>query len=173
MKSPRQINRQELIELLVKCWMTHDGLWFYHCLQEFGIEKTNKINKAALKSLAPIETGRIKRALGIAKAQLETFEEFKHFFEGACALLMADFMNINVSFPQKNVLHWEFEPQKCFAYKGIQNMGVIGEYDCGVIFRIECWIDSLGIKYRVTPPTRKCSMLVDGTCSGDFRFDLK
>jgi hypothetical protein len=172
-KSPHQIKRQALIELLVKCWMTHDGMWFYHCLQEFGIEKTNKINKAAIKSLAPIETGRIRRALGIEKGQIETFEEFKHFFKGASALFMAGFMNISVSFPKKNVLHWEFEPQKCFAYKGMQNLGVIAEYDCGVIFRVECWIDSLGITYTVTPQTKKCAMLVDGSCSGDFRLDLK
>lgn len=173
MKQLHQINRQELIELLIKCWMTHDGMWFYHCLQEFGIEKTNKINKAAIRSLAPIEVSRLMGALRIKKGQIETFEEFRRFFDGASALFMANFMNISVTFPEKNVLHWEFEPQQCFAYRGMKHMGVIDAYDCGVIYRVECWIDSLGIKYQVNPRTKKCSMLSDGTCSGDFRLDLK
>ena len=41
----------ELKELLIKGWMTHDGMWFYHCLQECGIEKTNRINKAAIRAM--------------------------------------------------------------------------------------------------------------------------
>jgi|WetSurMetagenome_2_1015567.scaffolds.fasta_scaffold106307_2 hypothetical protein len=28
-----------LKKLLIKCRMTHDAMWFYHCLQECGIEK--------------------------------------------------------------------------------------------------------------------------------------
>ncbi|MEJ2101299.1 MAG: DUF6125 family protein [Desulfobacterales bacterium] len=173
MKPLRQIKTEEQIELLKKCWMTHDGMWFYHCLQELGIEKTNMLNKAAIKSLAPIETGRMIRAMGIEGKHIQTFAEFKNFFENAAALFIGDFMNIRMSFPAKNVLHWEFEPQNCFAYKGMQRLGVIAQYECGVIYRVECWIDSLGIKYSVNPQTKKCSMLVDGTCSGDFRFDLK
>ena len=55
----------ELKELLIKSWMTHDGMWFYHCLKECGIEKTNKINKAASKSLGTIEIKRFKKAFNI------------------------------------------------------------------------------------------------------------
>jgi hypothetical protein len=42
----------QLKELLNKGWMTHDAMWFYNCLQEVGIEKTNKINRAAVKMMA-------------------------------------------------------------------------------------------------------------------------
>ncbi|MBW1847517.1 MAG: hypothetical protein JRJ27_10315, partial [Deltaproteobacteria bacterium] len=51
--------KKELIELLNKNWMTHDGMWFYHCLQEMGIEKANKLNKLAISALAPIEIKRL------------------------------------------------------------------------------------------------------------------
>ena len=173
MKTTNQLNKEELIELLNKCWMTHDGMWFYHCLQEFGIAKANALNRAAIRSLAPIETRRIKRALGIEKEKINTFEEFKYFFKGAAELFIANFMNISISFPDKNVLHWEFEPRKCFAYKGMQTMGVIAEYECGVIYRVECWIASLAIKYRVQPQIKKCPMLADGCCSGEIRLYLK
>lgn len=48
--------------------MTHDGMWFFHCLQEFGIEVTNKINKSAILSLSSIEIRRIRSILGFKKA---------------------------------------------------------------------------------------------------------
>ena len=164
----KSLDKKELKELLNKCWMTHDGMWFYHCLQECGIEKTNKINKAAIRSLAPIEMKRIKKALGIE--DIQTFEQFQEFIEGTFEIIKGDFMNFTYSFPSENVLHWEFEAQKCFAYEGIKNMGVIDQYQCGVIYRIECWFDSLGIKYSVTSHVEGCLMHTNGNCAGDFKI---
>jgi len=88
-------------------------------------------------------------------------------------LLIADFMNARMTFPEKNVFHWEFVPQQCFAYKGMQNIGVIEDYECGVVYRVACWIDSLGIKYTIDPPVGKCMMHAKGTCAGNFLLNLK
>ena len=63
--------KKELKELLNKCCMTHDAMWFYNCLQECGIEKTNKINRAAVKAMAAVEIKRLKKAVGVDN--LETF----------------------------------------------------------------------------------------------------
>ena len=172
MKPADNLDKKELIELLNKCWMTHDSMWFYNCTREFGIDKANELNKAAIKLLAPIEVKRIKTALGIKKEHVETFEEFKHFFAGASELCIPDFMNATMSFPNKNILHWEFKPKECFAYKGMQNIGAIDAYECGVIYRIECWIQCLGVEYSVHPPIEGCLMLAHGTCSGDFKLSL-
>ena len=68
----------DLKEILNKNWMTHDAMWFYNCLQECGIEKTNKINKAAIHDMSAIEIKRIQKAVGVG--QLNTFDEFKSFF---------------------------------------------------------------------------------------------
>ena len=51
----KTLKKNELKEILIKNWMTHDAMWFYHCLQECGIERTNKINKAAVRAMAMIE----------------------------------------------------------------------------------------------------------------------
>ena len=61
------VEKKEIRDLLGKGWLTHDGMWFYHTCQEFGIEKANALNNAAIKSLAPIEMERAKRVLGIDK----------------------------------------------------------------------------------------------------------
>jgi hypothetical protein len=171
MRAPEELSRKEITDLLHKGWMSHDGLWFYHCLRELGIEKANKLNKAAIQSLAPLEMKRLKKLLGVEK--IETFEEFKTLFTGGFELLIADFMNARMTFPEKNVFHWEFLPQQCFAYKGMQNMGVIEGYECGVVYRVECWIASLGVQYTIDPPVEKCMMHAKGICAGDFRLCLK
>ncbi len=66
------IQKTEIRDLPGKGWLTHDGMWFYHTYQEFGIERTNALNKAAIKSLAPIEIERVKRVLGLNKGSVDT-----------------------------------------------------------------------------------------------------
>lgn len=164
--------KKDLIELLNKNWMTHDGMWFYHCLQEFGIDKANKLNRLAISTLAPIEIKRLTKFLGIETEQVDTFEQFQHFFENAKELFIPDFMNAVMEFPDKNILRWKFKPYQCFAYKGMVAAGVIDNYECGVIYRIECWIKSLGIQYSIRPKISKCLMLTDGSCTGDILLEF-
>ena len=172
MSSSVELNKKNIIDLLNRCWMTHDGMWFYHCFKEFGIDTANEINKAAIKSLAPLEIGRIKKALGIEK-KIENFQEFKNFFMSVSELFIPDFMNVAITFPKENTLHWEFKVGDCFAYKGIKRIGAIDRYECGVIYRLQCWFDSLRIKYIVMPEIVKCIMLNDDKCAGDFEFDFQ
>ncbi len=164
----RDIGKNELKELLLKCWMTHDGMWFYHSMQNLGIEKANQINKAAMKSLAGIEMERIRKAFGLK--EIETFEELKTLSHAAFGVLTDDFMGLSYGFPSENDMHWEMS--KCFAHAGMTRLGVIEQYECGVVFRVMCWFDHLGVKYVVTPRSDRCLMLVSGSCRGDFKFSF-
>ncbi len=79
---PIELDKKNIIDLLNRCWMTHDGMWFYYCVKEFGIAKANEINKAAIQSLAPLEIDRIKKSLGFEN-RIENFQELKNFFTQA------------------------------------------------------------------------------------------
>lgn len=160
------LDKIELKELLNKGWMTHDGMWFNNCLQELGIEKTNKINKAAIRGLGSIEIKRIQKALGTDR--IDTFEEFKRFFSLVMEIVSGKFMKYDFSFPEKNLIHAEW--QSCFAYEGIKGLGVIDRYECGIMLRIETWFDTLGIKYEVDPKVTGCMMHTDGQCFRNYRF---
>ncbi|MBM3120261.1 MAG: hypothetical protein FJ006_12095 [Chloroflexi bacterium] len=162
----RALDTREVKELLNKCWMTHDAMWFYHCLQECGIEKANKINRAAMRAMATIEIRRIKNALGVT--QIENFEVLRSMIECALDLVTADFMGFMCSFHSEGFIHWEMP--RCFAYNGMKKIGVIGQYQCGVLDRFEGWLDSLGIKYSVTPQVAGCMMHTEGRCFRDYRF---
>ena len=169
MRLCKNISQKETVDLLNKCWMTHDGMWFFHCLQEFGIEATNKINKSAIKSLSSIEIKRIKNMLGFDK-DIENYDDFRMFFEGASKFMIPDFMNVSFTYPEENKIAWKFEQGKCFAYTGIKKIGVIDKYECGVLYRIKCWIKGLGIKHRFNPEIDRCLMYHSGYCSGDIQL---
>ena len=171
-RTMNEMTRQEIADLLNRCWMTHDGMWFFQCYKAFGIEKASELNKAAIRSLAPMEMERIKKALGVEKRKIENDGELQDFFGAISRLFIPDFMAIQFTYPKENTLRWDFEPGNCFAFKGMKRIGAVEGYECGVIFRLRCWMDCLGLKYRLSPEVGRCLMLEDGKCSGVFEFDF-
>src|SRR4030042_1779037 len=101
-----RIEKTEIRDLLGKGWLTHDGMWFYHTCQEFGIEKANTLNKRAIQSLAPIEMQRTKKVLGIDK-KIGTIEELKDFMLDALELIppASVFEKSHFSAPSRDLLH--------------------------------------------------------------------
>jgi len=167
-----KIGKREIRDLLGKGWLTHDGMWFYHAYQELGIEKANKLNKAAIRSLAPIEIKRVKKVLGIGREKIGTFEELKDFMLEALEMILPNsvFEGFQFQAISKDFLHWEWKSGECFAYKGMKQIGIIDEYRCGVMYRIECWLEALGIRNSIDPKIDKCMMHEKGACLGDIRF---
>jgi hypothetical protein len=163
----KSLERDELKELLIKGWMTHDAMWFNNCLKECGIEKTNRINKAAIRAMSAIEIKRIQKAVGAG--DLDTFDKFKRFFEKTMQIVKGEFMEFTYSMPAKNRMHSEWRGS-CFAYEGVKALGVIDRYECGIMLRIDTWLDGLGIKYDVEPKVTGCMMHTDGRCFRDYRF---
>jgi hypothetical protein len=160
------LEKDELKELLNKNWMTHDAMWFYNCLQEFGIEKTNKVNQAAVRAMSAIEIKRIQKAVGMG--QPATFAEFKDLFDMAMAIATGKFMKYSYTAPALNHIHAEWH--ECFAYEGMKAMGIADRYECAIMLRIDTWLDTLGIKFEVEPRISGCMMHTHGKCAWDYRF---
>jgi hypothetical protein len=172
MKTLKSIDKEDVHDFLSKGWLTHDGMWFYQTQKEFGIEKACQLNRAAIQAMSPIEVERTKRVLGFAKARIETFEDLKNFMYGALEIVLPVSVRsaFNLSVTSENTLHWEWSEQNCFAYKGMERIGVIDKYICGVIYRIECWLNTLGVAYTINPKIEACIMYEKGSCSGDLTF---
>lgn len=160
------LQKNELKELLNKGWMTHDAMWFVNCLKECGIEKTNQINKAAIRDMSAIEIRRIKKAVGAG--QIDTFDEFKRFFDMAMEIATGKFMKYKYNSPAQNLIHGEWD--NCFAYEGMKALGVADRYECGIMLRINTWLETLGIKYEIEPKVTGCMMHTDGKCFRDYKF---
>jgi len=162
----KTLKKNELKEILIRNWMTHDAMWFYHCLQECGIEKTNRINKAAVRAMGIIEIRRIQKAVGIQR--VATFEDARSLLEAAWDIVKADFMKSSFSLSSGNVLRGDFA--RCFAYEGMKRMGAIEQYQCGIFERIYGWFDGIGIRYGVSPQVEGCMMHTDGKCFREITF---
>ncbi len=165
----REIGRDELKEILNKSWITHDAMWFRYCLEECGIEATNRINRAAIRSASRIEIVRLARLLGVER--VESFEALVRLLTGALTILQADFMKFECEFPEDGVLRWR--THRCFAYEGITKLGVIGQYQCGIFERVQGWVDALNLTYTVSPSVETCMMHTDGQCYREFRFEFQ
>jgi len=174
MRSLDEVSKSELRDLLGKGWLTHDGMWFYIVYRESGIEKANKLNKEAIKSMVPFEAERLKQILGIQKTGLKSVEDVRDFLLCGMELILpaSVFSKLHFSVPSGKAIHWEWEKNECFAYKGMHRMGVIDSYECGVMYRIECWFESLGLIFVSNPRPGKCRMHEKGTCAGDYEFQF-
>ncbi|MBD3253503.1 MAG: hypothetical protein GF383_00340 [Candidatus Lokiarchaeota archaeon] len=160
------LSKEELKNLLVKNWMAHDGAWFLNTYLQFGIDKANKLNKRAIKTLSMFETYNVKKLTKFADKEITTFEELKDYVMDIFSVLKGDFMDFSLSFPEKNRIHWEF--RKCFAHESMKKLGVEEQYKCGVIYRVSCWLKESGIKHKIEPKFKKCLKLSHGKCAGDF-----
>ena len=165
----RSLGREELKELLIKGWMTHDGMWFLHCLKECGMEKTNRINRAAIRSMAEVETKRVLQAFGLEK--VESLADLREFVEAMFQVAKAEFMKFSHVFIAPDVLRVTME--SCFAYEGMLRMGAAAEYQCGIFDRIEAWFRTLGLDYSLEPRVDGCLMHQAGACSREFKFNLE
>jgi len=169
-----RIGKSELKDMLAKGWLTHDGMWFYHACQAFGIGHANTLNRAAIRSIAPIEINRVKKSLGAGEGDFESFEDLRDFLLNAFELILPASVSRGFSFSasSENTLHWEWENGECFAFQGMTQLGIIDDYRCGVIYRIECWLDALGVEFSIDPKIEGCIMHTTGTCSGEIRVHL-
>jgi hypothetical protein len=169
-----KIDKNKLRDFLGRSWLTHDGMWFYNAYSELGIEAANKLNLAAIRSLAPIELMGARRLLGLDKKEILTFEELAGFLKDCLELILpaALFGKMTLLAPEHNILKWEWKQGECFAYKGMLQAGLIEEYRCGVMFRIECWLKALNIKYEINPVIDKCIMHEKGVCSGEIKVSM-
>ena len=113
MRKAENIQQKETVDLLNKCWMTHDGMWFFHCLQELGIEATNKINKSAIKSLSSIEIARVRKTLDCINP-IEDFDEFKDY--DLLMDLQQDVADWKDAINDKKDLIWELEDEEISFY---------------------------------------------------------
>ena len=166
----QQLTINNLREVLTKGWLTHDAMWFYSCCQELGIEKTNKLNKSAIALMGAIETKRMLKALGIHNETFDSFDKVRRFFLGAREFVIPDWMDFTWSMDKENILEWQW--RNCFAYDGVKQLGVVDKYECGVMFRIECWLKALGVAYEMTPVINGCLMHQCGQCKGEIRFSF-
>ena len=169
MKTYSEIDKDDLKDLLNSNWMTHDAMWVSHCIKEIGMEKTNLVNKAAVRSMAKVEAKSLKKLLGIKK--ISSYQEIINFMLTGFEIIKGPFMKFEMEFPGENIFLWKIP--RCFAYEGMKRVGVIDQYECGIVERVYGWFEELEIKYTVESDSKGCNMHEYGKCETRFIFNFE
>ncbi len=170
MTMPGQLDQDAVRDLLLRNWMTHDAMWFREAVTRRGIAEANAINRAAVRSMAVVEAGRIRRLIGLeAVARLE---DVRAFFTAAVDLVIPAFIACE--------FEWESEASavtlrvtRCFAHDGVAGLGLIDQYECGIFERIYGWLDALGVGFAAVPDTLECLLHTRGACARRLSLSLK
>jgi len=143
-------------------------MWFAQTLFSEGIDTANRLNRSAIKAMADIEVKRFLKILGKTPDEVKSFERFRTFFCDIQELLIPEFMNVSIGFEAPDILSWKFNEKGCFAYNGVKRLNVAERYQCGVLYRIQCWLICLDIPFDMNPAPKTCLMNEQGHCQGQF-----
>ena len=148
----RKLSHQEREALLVKCWMSHDARWFTAVAMNHGMPAANRANQAAVREEGKVEARRLARAAGLGPVQ--NAADFLLAQEAMIGLLGPDLLDYDVV--QTGDDGWRIEIKRCFAFDNVSRAGVADQYECGILPRVQSWLEGLGIHYEMTPPLGKC-----------------
>ena len=147
-------------DLLIKGWMSHDARWFTAVREHFGIEAANRLNQTVCRELGRVEMKRLMKSLGLS--QPKDLEEYLHFNKAAISLYGPDLVEYEI----KIIDHQSYKMhlKRCFAYENIVKAGIKDQYECGILARIQGWIDAQGLGHELTPTLGKCMKVLGGEC---------
>lgn len=154
-------------DLLVKTWMTHDAMWFGRAVMRHGIDEANEMNCGAVRSMGAVEAKRVIRLLGLPPIACPA--DLRRFFDAAIALVIPSFMAFEASWAEDST-SVTFHITRCFAHDGVEALGVLDDYRCGIYPRMYGWLDTLGVGFEVVPDKAGCVWSGDVGCHRMLSF---
>jgi len=147
-------------DLLIKGWMSHDARWFMAVTQHFGIDVANRMNQFVCKEIGRVEMKRYMKTLDLT--QPRNLEEYLTYNKAAFSLYGSGLAEYEIKILDNQ--SYEMHLKRCFAYENIVRAGIKDQYECGILARIQGWIDAQGLKHELTPPLGKCMMVLGKEC---------
>lgn len=147
--------------LLVKCWMAHDARWFAAAAAEHGMAAANRLNRRAVRETGRVEAGRILRALELPAPT--SLDDYLLLQEVMIRLLGPDLLDYAVEPLGERA--FRLDVRRCFAAENVARAGVAREYDCGILPRLEGWLEALGLAHAIEPAPERCRVAQGLPCS--------
>ncbi len=165
----RTLTRDELWSILVKNWMTHDALWFGDVAKRFGMSEASPMNLRVCRKLGTIEYKRFMKMVGVSPPR--NMDELQEHFEAAQRIFVPEFIDFRVSYPGNDTIVTDVD--HCFAHAGMEQTGVLPDYECGIFERTEGWFDAMGVKYTRTPDLSRCLKFQGKECRVTVKFEFE
>jgi hypothetical protein len=145
------INQNQLKDMLLRNWLTHDALWYAEVAAKLGMAEASPMNLRVCRKLGRIE---FKRLMNAADAlPPKNFTASRELFELGKGVFVPEFIDIQIDYQGNSVQ--VFRISECFAYNGMKKLGLLSDYECGIFERIEGWFDAMGLRYTRTPDLRR------------------
>jgi hypothetical protein len=156
-------------DLLVKGWMSHDARWYMVVAEHFGIEAANRLNQMVTRELGRVEMKRFMKALNLFTPK--NTEEHVKLMNAAISLYGPDLVEYEVKILDHQSYEMHFK--RCFAHENIVRAGIKDQYECGILSRLQGWIDAQGLEHELAPPLGKCMKVSGRECSYKIRLQFK
>lgn len=139
-------------------WMQHDALWFHRVAERFGADEANRLNVTNLREIGHAEMLRFRRSCRI---RTPVDEATAIDLLGQLAeLVIGDLVEYDFTFEYPHVAFWT---TRCFAFEGVNRVGIAEEYECGPLPRVMGWLEALGF-FVESPPEKKCHLAHGRAC---------
>ena len=163
------INQNQLKDMLLRNWLTHDALWYAEVAAKLGMAEASPMNLRVCRKLGRIE---FKRLMNAADAlPPKNFTVYRELFELGKGVFVPEFIAIQIDYPGNSVQ--VFRVSECFAYNGVKKLGLLSEYECGIFERIEGWFDAMGLRYTRTPDLSRCLKFKGEECRITVQFHFE
>ncbi|MDI7261351.1 MAG: DUF6125 family protein [Thermodesulfobacteriota bacterium] len=158
---PNNLSSETQKELLIKGWMSHDARWFMAVAEHFGIDAANRLNQFVCREIGRVEMKRYLKTLGLSPPK--NMEEYLNLKKAALSLYGPDLIEHEIEILDHQ--SYQMHLKRCFAYENIVKAGIKDQYECGILARIQGWIDAQGLKHDITPPLGKCMKVLGKKCN--------
>jgi hypothetical protein len=164
----KDLSPEQLRDMLIKNWMTHDALWYKEVAAKFGMREASPMNLQVCRNLGRIEFGRLMKWLKAVTPK--DMPAYRALFDAGKALFFPDFMSVEIDYPDPR--SQVFRVADCFAHRGMEKLGLLKDYECGIFERIEGWFDAMGVSYLRQPDLKRCLRLTGEACTVTMTFDF-
>ena len=147
-------------DLLIKGWMSHDARWFMAVAKHFGIDAANRLNQSVCREIGRVEMKRYMKTLSLLPSK--DLKEYLNLKKAAISLYGPDLIEYEIKTLDDKM--YEMHMKRCFAYENIVRAGIEDRCECGILARIQGWIDAQGLEHELDPPLGKCMMVLGKEC---------
>ncbi|OGP72102.1 MAG: hypothetical protein A2W09_02185 [Deltaproteobacteria bacterium RBG_16_50_11] len=156
-------------DLLIKGWMSHDARWFMAVAERFGIEEANRLNQKVCRELGQVEMRRFMKALNLPLPK--NIEQHLSINKAAISLYGPDLIEYEIKVLDRP--SYEMHIKRCFAHENVVKAGIKDQYECGILARVQGWMDAQGLEHELTPTLGRCMKVLGKECCYilKLRFD--
>lgn len=160
-----KLSAEEREAVIIQCWMSHDARWFMAAALTCGMEAAQKVNRLAVREEGKAEARRLSRRLGLPSPR--TARDYLLLQETIIGLLGPNLLRYEIAEAGED--GFDLRIGRCFAFENVTRAGIAAQYECGILPRVQGWLDASGLSYELSPEPARCLMAQGRECVYEFR----